>query len=135
MKKELSKECDFLSNMHILANELNCPVLILSRAELKKKKKGDTTPDLYNLKNPKIKCYVDNILILHRDDYFDNQSEMRDIAEIIVSQNKSGNRGVVRLVWLPKYLRFSSIDDTNIKTNYVYKNGKTYKRYQLNGWE
>lgn len=137
MKKELIKECDFLSNMHILANELNCPVLILSRAELEKKKKKkekqDTTPDLYNLKNPKIKRYVDNILILHRDDYFDNQSEMRGIVEIIVPQNKSGNRGVVRLVWLPKYLRFSSIDDTNIKTNYVYKNGKTFKRYQLNG--
>ena len=135
MKKELSKECDFLSNMHILANELNCPVLILSRAELKKKKKEkqDTTPDLYNLKNPKIKRYVDNILILHRDDYFDNQSEMRGIVEIIVPQNKSGNRGVVRLVWLSKYLRFSSIDDTNIKTNCVYKNGKTFKRCQLNG--
>ena len=67
----------------------------------------------------------------NRDDYFDNQSEMRDIAEIIVSQNKSGNRGVVRLVWLPEYLRFSSIDDTDININYVYKNGKTYKRCQL----
>lgn len=110
MKKELSKECDFLSNMHILANELNCPVLILSRTELKKRKKKDTSPNLYNLKNPKIKRYIDNILVLHRDDYFDNQSEMRGIAEIIVAQNKSGNRGVVRLVWIPEYLRFCSLD-------------------------
>lgn len=110
MKKELNKECDFLSNMHILANELNCPVLILSRTELKKRKKKDTGSDLYNLKNPKIKRYIDNILILHRDDYFDNQSEMRDIAEIIVAQNNSGNRGVVRLVWIPEYLRFCSLD-------------------------
>ena len=96
--------------MHILANELNCPVLILSRTEIKKKKKKDTTPDLYNLKNPKIKRYIDNILILHRDDYFDNQCEMRGIAEIIVAQNKSGNRGVVRLVWLPEYLRFCTLN-------------------------
>lgn len=131
MKKELSKECDFLLNMHILANELNCPVLILSRNELKKRKKKDTSPDLYNLKNPKIRRYIDNILILHRDDYFDNQSEMRGIAEIIMAQNKSGNRGVVRLAWLPEYLRFSSINNTDIKINHVYKNGRTYKQCQL----
>ena len=80
-----------------------------------------------------VTLHTSKLLTSTDDNTFDNQSEMRGIVEIIVPQNKSGNRGVVRLVWLPKYLRFSSIDDTNIKNNYVYKNGKTFKRYQLNG--
>ena len=54
-----------------------------------------------------IYTYSDEVLFIYRDSYY-NKENKNDIAEIIVEKNKKGNTGIVKLKWIPEYLKFSN---------------------------
>jgi replicative DNA helicase len=47
---------------------------------------------------------------LYRDDYYNDESEMPNIAECIILKNRRGETGTVQLRWDPEYTNFSSLD-------------------------
>ena len=53
-----------------------------------------------------IYTYSDEVLFIYRDSYY-NKENKNDIAEIIVAKNRKGNTGIVKLKWIPEYLKFS----------------------------
>ena len=46
---------------------------------------------------------ADIVLFLYRDDYYNEDSEKRNIAECIVAKNRHGETGKVELRWMPEY--------------------------------
>ena len=53
---------------------------------------------------------ADIVMFLYRDDYYNEDSENRNLAECIIAKNRHGETRTVELQWLPEYTTFSSID-------------------------
>lgn len=47
-------------------------------------------------------------MFLYRDDYYNKDSEMKDMAEVIIAKQRNGPIGTVNLVWMPQYTRFAN---------------------------
>lgn len=53
---------------------------------------------------------ADIVIFLYRDDYYNPESEDRNIAEVIIAKQRSGSTGTVKLLWLGSFTKFSSIE-------------------------
>ena len=96
-----------------LAKELNIPVLVLAQLnrEIDKNAKPDAKPKLIHLRESgAIEQDADIVMFLYRDDYYNEDSEKRNVAECIVAKNRHGETGKVELRWLPEYTAFQTID-------------------------
>ena len=51
---------------------------------------------------------ADVIMFIYRDDYYNKDSEMKGISEIIIAKQRNGPIGTVELVWLPEYTKFAN---------------------------
>lgn len=48
----------------------------------------------------------DVVMFIYRDDYYNKDSENKNIAEIIIAKQRNGPIGTINLVWLPNYTKF-----------------------------
>ena len=46
------------------------------------------------------------VMFIYIDDYYNKDSENKNIAEIIIAKQRNGPIGTVNLVWLPNYTKF-----------------------------
>lgn len=100
-------------SLKIMAKELNVPVICLSqlsrRAE--QRDKNDHRPQLSDLRESgSIEQDADIVLMLYRDDYYNPESEERNIVEVIVAKNRHGEPGTEKLQWLPEFFSFSDLE-------------------------
>ena len=49
-------------------------------------------------------------MILYRDDYYTQDTEKKNIAEVIIAKHRSGETGTVELLWLANYTKFANIE-------------------------
>ena len=95
-------------SLKIMAKELNVPVICLSQLSRGPESRTDKRPMLSDLRESgAIEQDADVVLFLYRDDYYNPDSEEKNIAECIVSKNRHGEVGVVKLQWLPQYTTFA----------------------------
>ncbi len=99
--------------LKVMAKELGVPVICLSqlsrRAE--QRDKTDHRPQLSDLRESgSIEQDADIVLMLYRDDYYNPDSEEKNIVEVIVSKNRHGEPGTVKLQWLPEFFAFSNLE-------------------------
>ena len=97
------------------AQELNIPIIVLSHlsktADIRFHKGEDPRPILEDLKySGTIVQDADVIMLLYRDDYYNPDSEMKSIAEVIIAKNRYGTNGTVELIFLDKWLKFANLD-------------------------
>ena len=91
-----------------LAKELNVPVICLSQLSRAVESRTDKRPIMSDLRESgAIEQDADAILFLYRDDYYNLNSEEKNVAECIVSKNRHGEVGTVKLSWLPQYTTFA----------------------------
>jgi replicative DNA helicase len=99
-----------------IAKELNIPVIALSQLNRALDSRADKRPILSDLRESgSIEQDADNILFIHRDDYYNPNSEQTHEAEIIIAKQRSGPTGIVKLHWDGEFTRFSNLehkDDT-----------------------
>ena len=50
---------------------------------------------------------ADEVMFIYRDDYYNANSEKKNIAEIIVAKNRHGETGTVEVQWLPQFTTFA----------------------------
>ena len=94
--------------LKIMAKELNVPVICLSQLSRATESRTDKRPILSDLRESgAIEQDADEVLFLYRDDYYNPNSEEKNIAECIVSKNRHGETGTVKLQWLPQYTTFA----------------------------
>jgi replicative DNA helicase len=94
--------------LKIMAKELNVPVVCLSQLSRGPEGRTDKRPMLSDLRESgAIEQDADVVLFLYRDDYYHPDSEEKNVAECIVSKNRHGEVGTVKLQWLPQYTTFA----------------------------
>ena len=95
-------------SLKIMAKELNVPVICLSQLSRAVESRTDKRPIMSDLRESgAIEQDADAILFLYRDDYYNPGSEEKNVAECIVSKNRHGETGTVKLQWLPQYTTFA----------------------------
>ena len=95
-------------SLKIMAKELNVPVICLSQLSRAVESRTDKRPIMSDLRESgAIEQDADAILFLYRDDYYNPDTEEKNVAECIVSKNRHGETGTVKLQWLPQYTTFA----------------------------
>jgi replicative DNA helicase len=97
--------------LKIMAKELQVPVLCLSQLSRANEKREDKRPMLSDLRESgSIEQDADIVMFIYRDDYYNEDSEKRNIAECIVAKNRHGETGKVELRWMPDYTTFGTLE-------------------------
>jgi replicative DNA helicase len=95
-------------SLKIMAKELNVPVICLSQLSRANESRADKRPMLSDLRESgSIEQDADEVLFLYRDDYYNPDTEEKNVAECIIAKNRHGEVGTVKLQWLPQYTTFS----------------------------
>ena len=99
---------DISRALKIMAKELNVPVICLSQLNRAAESRSDKRPMLSDLRESgAIEQDADCVMMLYRDDYYNPDSEEKNVAECIVAKNRHGEIGTVKLQWLPQYTTFA----------------------------
>lgn len=103
---------DISRMLKIMAKELQVPVLCLSQLSRANEKREDKRPMLSDLRESgAIEQDADIVMFLYRDDYYNEESEKRNIAECIIAKNRHGETGKVELRWMPDYTAFGTLEN------------------------
>ena len=98
-------------SLKIMAKELNVPVVCLSQLSRAAEQRAEKKPILSDLRESgAIEQDADIVMFIYRDDYYNDESEHKNVAEIIIAKNRHGATGSVYLQWIGQYTTFSSQD-------------------------
>ena len=114
-KKNSSREqeiSEISRSLKILAKELEVPVIALSQlSRAAEQRKEDHRPMLSDLRESgAIEQDADIVIFLYRDDYYNENSEKKNVAEVILAKHRGGSTGTVELAWLGNYTKFANLD-------------------------
>lgn len=95
-------------SLKILAKELDCPVVALSQLSRAPEQRADHRPMLSDLRESgSIEQDADIVMFLYRDEYYNPDTEKKNIGEVIVAKNRHGETGTIELVWFGGIQKFA----------------------------
>ena len=95
-------------SLKIMAKELNVPVVCLSQLSRAVESRTDKRPILSDLRESgAIEQDADSVMFLYRDEYYNENSEDKGVAECIVAKNRHGETGTVKTQWIGQYQTFA----------------------------
>lgn len=102
---------DISRSLKAVARELSVPVLALSQLSRAVEQRPDHRPMLSDLRESgAIEQDADVVMFIYRDDYYNHDTEKKDVAEIIIAKQRNGPIGTIELAWLPNYTKFANIE-------------------------
>ena len=102
---------DISRALKIMAKELNVPVICLSQLSRANESRTDKRPMLSDLRESgAIEQDADSVLFLYRDEYYNPNTQDKNIAECIIAKNRHGETGTVKLQWRPQFFTFSDLE-------------------------
>ena len=113
-KKNNSREqeiSEISRSLKVLAKELDVPVIALSQlSRAAEQRKDDHRPMLSDLRESgAIEQDADIVMFIYREDYYNPETENKNVAEIILAKHRGGSTGTVNLAWLSNYTKFANL--------------------------
>lgn len=97
--------------LKVLAMELSVPIIAGSQLSRAPEARTDHRPMLSDLRESgAIEQDADVVMFLYRDEYYNPDSEDKNIAEVIVAKQRNGPTGMVKLAWLGQYTKFANLE-------------------------
>ena len=98
-----------------LAKEMDCPVVALSQLSRAPELRSDHRPILSDLRESgAIEQDADVVMFLYRDDYYHEDSDKKNIGEVIIAKHRNGPTGTVELVWKKEFTKFLNKENIRI---------------------
>jgi replicative DNA helicase len=93
-----------------IARELDCTVIALSQLSRAVEQRQDKRPMLSDLRESgSIEQDADIVAFLYRDDYYDQETENKNVIEILIAKQRNGPVGKVELAFLKEYNKFVNL--------------------------
>ncbi len=97
-------------SLKALAREMNAPVIALSQLSRACETRPDHRPMLSDLRESgAIEQDADVVMFLYRDDYYNKDTDMPNIAEVIIAKQRNGPIGTIQLMWRPELTKFANL--------------------------
>lgn len=112
-KREVSRQqeiSDISRSLKALARELQCPVLALSQLSRAVEQRPDHRPMLSDLRESgAIEQDADVVMFIYRDDYYNEDSDRKGVADVILAKQRNGSIGTVSLAWISALTKFENL--------------------------
>lgn len=110
MESRQQEISDISRSLKALARELHVPVVALSQLSRAVEQRPDHRPMLSDLRESgAIEQDADVVMFIYRDDYYNKDTELKNVAEIIIAKQRNGAIGTINLAWLPDYTQFANL--------------------------
>ena len=101
---------DISRNLKILAKELQIPIICCAQLSRSPESRNDKTPMLSDLRDSgAIEQDADIVMFLYRDEYYKEETVEQSVAEVIVAKNRHGSLEKVKLGWIGRYTKFTTL--------------------------
>lgn len=94
-----------------LAKEMGCPIIALSQLSRAPEQRTDHRPMLSDLRESgSIEQDADLVMFLYRDEYYNKETEEKNVAECIVAKQRNGPVGTVKMAFFGQLSKFGNLD-------------------------
>ena len=102
---------DISRNLKIMAKELQVPIITCAQLSRGPESRTDKRPMLSDLRDSgAIEQDADVVMFLYRDEYYKNDKDRENVAELIVAKNRHGATGTVEMGFLGKFSKFTTLE-------------------------
>lgn len=111
MQMKATEISEISRSLKLIAKEFNAPVFVLSQLNRNVENRPNKRPTMADLRESGgIEQDADTIVLMYRDEYYNPDTEMKGVTELIVAKNRNGETGTIPCGFEGRYQRFADLN-------------------------